>query len=118
MVEVITIAGPCAPPAGAAFTWTPEDIFAGFEVTFAATVMTGTEPLTYDWLITDLITSTSDITGTGQAFTYAFDVTGTYTVTLTVSNPCGAAVPIVNFVVVTPPVYSAYLPATLKATGP
>jgi PKD repeat protein len=114
---VTVLPPPCEPPAGVDFMWTPEEPLTGEAVVFEGTVMTGTEPFTFDWLITDAFTPTPDITGTGQTFTYTFDAAGVYTVTLTVTNECGTETATATITVMAP-VFKAYLPVILRATVP
>ena len=71
------------PVSGADFSWSPLNPAFGVDVTFQATVVGGSEPLTYDWTFGD------GGTGVGPVVTHAYAAAGDYVVTLTVSNDCG-----------------------------
>jgi PKD repeat protein len=72
----------CAPVTGTAFTWTPVTPTVGEEVTFTGTA-TGTPPLFFRWAFGD------GGTAAGATVVHTYAVTGTYTVTMTVTNGCG-----------------------------
>ncbi len=80
----ITVVSGCILPGGAGFTWTPITPTAGVTVDLAGTVLTGTAPLAWDWAFSD------GGTATGQNVSHVFAMAGSYVVTLTVSNGCGA----------------------------
>ena len=81
----LTVVPACDPLSGVDFTWTPLDPEVGTVITFTATA-SGTQPITFLWNFGDGITATSTIV------THAYDTSGTYTVTLTASNPCDLAI--------------------------
>ncbi len=98
-------------PAGVSFSW-PPGVIVGVETTFTASVSEGQAPFTFAWGFGDDGSSPS-----GNPVVHTFALTGTYPVTLTVSNACGTADPVVNHVTVFAPgeAHLAYLPLLLKA---
>ena len=82
-VQVIQVVPLCIPPSGADFSWTPVSPVAGEVVTFTGNVVTGTEPLTWEWDFGD------GGTGTGNPATHTYGAPGNYTVVMTVTNACG-----------------------------
>jgi hypothetical protein len=98
-------------PAGVSFSWPPGTIV-GVETTFTASVSGGQAPFTFAWRFGDDGSSTS-----GNPVVHTFTLTGTFPVTLTVSNACGMAEPVVNYVTAFAPdeAHLAYLPLLLKA---
>jgi len=65
------------------FDWSPEDPGPGENITFDASSSAG-EIVSYNWIFGD------NTTGTGENVTHAYQNTGNYTVTLTVSDNVGA----------------------------
>jgi len=98
-------------PAGVSFSWPPGTIV-GTETTFTASVSEGQAPFTFAWGFGDDGSSASN-----NPVAHTFTFTGTFPVTLTVSNACGTAEPVVKHVTVFAPgeVHLAYLPLLLKA---
>ena len=98
----------CIPPSGADFTWTPLTPTVGQSVTFTGTVVSGTEPLYWEWIFGD------GGTGTGNPITHTYNSTGTYGMGLWVTNACatgiGAVAKHIVTVVMRPAVYYVYLP--------
>ncbi len=80
-VDTTTVS--CTPPAGAAFTWSPAQPETGATVQFTGTVASGSSPLTYTWAFGD------GGDGQGKSVAHTYTQSGTYTVRLTVTNPCG-----------------------------
>jgi hypothetical protein len=105
----------CRSPGGVNFAWGPEPVYVGTATTFTATVDDGTSPLTYTWEFADGRGPLIDLVG---VVTHTFSLSGTLPVTLTVTNPCGAAAPMVHPVDVLPPGQEPdsflYLPLVLK----
>jgi hypothetical protein len=98
-------------PAGVSFGWPPGTIV-GVETTLTASVSEGQAPFTFAWEFGD-----DGSPASGNPVVHTFILTGTFPVTLTVSNACGTAEPVVNFVTVFAPGEAnlAYLPLLLKA---
>jgi subtilisin family serine protease/PKD repeat protein len=105
----------CQSPSGVDFGWSPQPVHVGVETTFTAAVGGGTPPLTYTWEFAD---GGSPLTGSSGLVTHTFGLSGTLPVTLSVTNPCGAAEPAVHPVDVLPsdekPDRFVYLPLVLK----
>lgn len=74
----------CVAPSGAGFSRTPSAPTILEPVTFTAARPAGTGPRTYSWDFGD------GATATGRTAHHTYIVPGDYTVTLTVSNECGA----------------------------
>jgi chitodextrinase len=83
-----------------------EMVVEGLDVTFTATV-SGTEPLSYLWTFGDGVTSTLPVV------THHYDDYGTYTVGLTVTNPCGGDGWVDELVLPRPPI-TIYLPVVTR----
>jgi PKD repeat protein len=83
--EAELVVAVCAPPAIAELT-SDRPVAVGETVQFTATV-TGSEPITYTWDFGGAGTG-SDLETANPTWTY--DDAGDYTVTLTVTNPCGS----------------------------
>jgi PKD repeat protein len=81
----VTCAPTCVEPAGVDFVYAPQEPFVHATVYFSASVVSGTAPFTYTWTFGD------GGAGSGLHISHAFDASGTMTVTLEVSNPCGTA---------------------------
>lgn len=99
-------------PDGVAFSWQPIPVYRDVETTFTATVGSGTEPFTYTWTWGD-----GGSAVVANPASYAFGLSGMIPVTLTVSNECGAARPLVRQVVVWEPgtqPYWTYVPLVLS----
>ncbi|MBN1954695.1 MAG: PKD domain-containing protein [Anaerolineae bacterium] len=108
---VLTVlAPPCEPITGADFIWLPLTPTVGSSVTFTATAMGGTPPITYTWDLGD------GLTDTGQMVTHVYTASGTYTVTMTAENPCSEANAfyLVTVVEPPPPVYTIFLPVVSR----
>jgi subtilisin family serine protease len=105
----------CQSPSGVDFGWSPQPVYVGVETTFTAAVGGGTPPLTYIW---DFADGGSPLTGSSDVVTHTFGLSGTLPVTLSVTNPCGAAEPAVHPVEVLSPGQKPdeflYLPLVLK----
>jgi len=112
LVPVIIHYATCWPVETADFSWTPVTPTVGQAVTFTATYAppTATTPITYTWSFGD------GNPGSGQVVTHTYDVTGTYTVFLTVTNECGLVTATHDLTVVAPPIqyYAIYLPLVFK----
>jgi PKD repeat protein len=74
----------CDPVFDTTFAWTPATPYVGQVITLSASVGGGTEPVTYSW---DLGDGSSD---SGMIITHVYGAAGTYAVTLTAENLCGA----------------------------
>ena len=74
----------CEPVFDTTFTWTPIAPSAGQVFTLTASIGGGSEPISYTWELGD---GTSD---SGMTITHVYGTAGTYTVTLTTENLCGA----------------------------
>ncbi len=101
---------PCEAISAAGLGWMPLTPTAGLPVTFTAVITGGTGPFTYTW-------DTGDGgSGSGQTFVYTYTTAGTYTVALTVTNPCSEVVvqKEVTIAEAAPPQYTIYLPLVLK----
>ncbi len=91
----------------AVMTWMPDTPLVGEQVVLTATATGGTPPITYSWDLGD------GTTAVGITVTHAYTASGSYTVTLTVSDGCSTAA-IEDVVVVTPATWSVYLPVVYK----
>jgi hypothetical protein len=101
---------PCA-PTGVEFGWTPRPVYVGAETTFGASVSEGQPPFTYTWAFGD-----DGSLGSGSPATHTFALSGTFAVSLTVSNACSTALPVVHPVLVFEPGggYLVYLPLVTR----
>ncbi|MGC9025467.1 MAG: PKD domain-containing protein, partial [Chloroflexia bacterium] len=81
-VQVVRISL-CVEPSGADFTFAPPTPLVGEVVTFTGTVVTGTEPLTWEWAFGD------GGVGSGNPAAHTYTAPGDYTVVMTVTNECG-----------------------------
>lgn len=97
-------------PAGASFSW-PPGTTAGEETAFTASVAEGQSPFTYTWGFGD-----DGTIAVGNPVSHTFELAGIFSVTLTVSNACGIAPPVVQAVTVVDvgDVHLVYLPLVLK----
>ena len=68
------------PPLTGSFNYQPSQVFPNTTVTFSATANNGNSPYNYSWAFGD------GTTGTGQQTTHKFSTTGTYNVTLTLTD--------------------------------
>jgi PKD repeat protein len=75
----------CTPPSNAGFTTNPITPQANEPITFTG-VATGSGPLTYDWNFGD------GATGSGNPIVHTYSTAGAYTVSMTVTGPCGSPV--------------------------
>lgn len=100
----------CQWPAGVSFSW-PPGTTVGEETAFTASVAEGQSPFTYTWGFGNDNTIT-----VGNPVSHTFELPGTFSVTLTVSNACGAAAPVIQAVTVVDveDVHLVYLPLVLK----
>jgi PKD repeat protein len=80
----VTVSDVCVPVTGPDFTWAPLTPTAGDSVTFTSSIAGGSLPIAYNWDFGD------GSTGTGANPEHTFASSGTYSVTLTVSN-CGGS---------------------------
>jgi PKD repeat protein len=80
----VTVSDVCVPVTGPDFTWAPLTPTAGDSVTFTSSVAGGSLPIAYNWDFGD------GSTGTDVNPEHTFASSGTYSVTLTVSN-CGGS---------------------------
>ncbi|HFD39155.1 MAG TPA: PKD domain-containing protein [Anaerolineae bacterium] len=99
----------CIPPAGADFTWLPAQSKTGETVRFTATITAGSPPLTYTWAFGD------GSHGQGESVAHTYAQSDTYTVRLTVTNPCGQAVAEETLTVTGEPLYGAALTPITRA---
>jgi len=72
----------CVSPWNPSFSYFPASPVAGAEVTFQGAVEAGNTPLTYTWTFGD------SGEGVGQVVKHTYAVSDTYTVVMTVDNPC------------------------------
>ncbi len=109
VTHTVTVVEPCTPVQEASFVWTPLTPTVGTAVTFAGQA-TGTLPITYSWDFGDGITTT------GATVFHTYTASGTYTVTLVVTNPCGQlTVGQTLTVVPAPTTWKIYLPLVLRS---
>jgi len=112
-VVTATFSLSCIPADGVNFAWTPLQPTVGEEVTFDATVLTGTVPFSYTWNFGD---RPDDVLGT-NSITHTFPLTNTarsYTVTLNVANACTVSgVEVEKAITIQPKVI--YLPLVMRA---
>jgi PKD repeat protein len=102
---------PCA-PTGVKFDWSPHPVYVGVTDTFNASVSAGQPPFTYTWTFGD-----DGSTATGNPVTHTFDLSGTFPVSLTVSNACSTTLPVVRPILVSEPgsAYLVCLPLVVRA---
>ncbi len=106
----VTLTVTCSGMTGADFSWSPPDPIVGSPVHFTASVAGGTAPFLYGWNLGD-----GSPPLTGQTVTHTFTATGTFTVTLAISDACGALL-VRHPIVVSEVIYPIYLP--LVQRGP
>jgi PKD repeat protein len=82
--DILTVTVNCVPLSGLDFTWDPASPTTTETVTFTGTVTGGSPPINYTWNWGD---GTPE--GTGNPAFHTFTVSGTYTVLMTATNPCG-----------------------------
>ena len=87
----------------------PSPVIVGDAISFTA-VVTGTGPFDYLWTFNETVTNTE------VSPMYTFEMTGTYTVTLTVISDWGVATDSIQVVVITPEtvISKVYLPVVRK----
>jgi hypothetical protein len=100
----------CIAPAGVQILG-PGQSNVGETAIFSATVTTGTLPFTYTWAFGD-----DGSVAMGRIVSHTFLLTGTFPVTLTVTNACGQSAPAVHTVTVFEPgaVHRIYLPLLMR----
>lgn len=86
IVDTITVLPACVPVTGTALAWEPITPTVREVVTFTAHA-SGTHPLTYTWTFSD---GSSEL---GPLVTHTYDLSGSYDVVLSATNPCGLASP-------------------------
>lgn len=101
----------CDAPSGVTFDWTPRPAHSGSMTVFTANVAGGDPPFTYTWEFADDGSAAAD-----NPVNHTFTLSGTFMVTVTVGNACGAAAPLTQTVEVLPagPVWRTYLPLVSK----
>jgi hypothetical protein len=105
----VTVTSVCDAVAGADFTFSPLVPLGNTPVQFAATVMTGTAPLTYSWQFG------TGASAQGAVVSYTYPNTRTfqvYTVTLTVANSCPSSMQVQKVVLVQP--HRVFLPVVAR----
>jgi PKD repeat protein len=87
-------------------------VYVGVTDTFNASVSAGQPPFTYTWTFGD-----DGSTATGNPVTHTFDLSGTFPVSLTVSNACSTTLPVVRPILVSEPgsAYLVCLPLVVRA---
>lgn len=100
----LTVVEECRPVTGTAFGWQPAFPLVGQPITLTATA-TGTLPITLTWNLGD-----GTLVHGPWSFTYAYALTGTYSVVLTTTNPCGQRAAQRSLAVGNRPRHSIYLP--------
>jgi len=99
----------CEPIIGANFTYAPIPIVVNRSTTFTGTA-TGSLPLTYTWDFGD-----GSAVQTGNPTAHTFGAAGSFTVTMTVANPCTASYAVIRAVTVNvAPAWTIYLPLVLR----
>lgn len=106
---VLTVTSACIPVSGASFVYSPASPDAGETITFTGNVAQGTLPITYTWNFGD------DSTGSGQMVAHTYTLSDTYTVVMTVTNPCPSQDAATQAVVVTGEPDIAVNPLALSA---
>ena len=89
-------------PLTASFTFSPTNPAIGDTVTFSGTASGGTPPYTYAWSFGD------GQKGTGASPTHAYAASGTFTVTMNVSDSAGHKVSVQNTLTVTPSLSASF----------
>jgi PKD repeat protein len=105
VTRTLTVVEGCNPVYGAGLAWTPITPTVGETVTFTGSAF-GTPPFTYTWDFSD------GDSASGNPITHTYAVSGSYMVTLTVTNACGSVQVVrpVTVVPVTPVLWRIYLP--------
>ncbi len=98
-------------PSGVHFDWQPKPLYRDVETTLTAMVGGGVAPFTYAWTFGD-----DGSTDVGTSVAHTFAESGTIPVTLSVTNDCGTAAPVIQLLVWEPGtvLYHAYLPLIVK----
>jgi len=101
---------PCE-PGGVDFTWAPLPVHVGEILTLTATVETGQPPFSFTWAFGD-----DGSLAAGNPVTHVFALSGTFPVSLTVSNACSTTPPLVHLILVSEPGTTrlVYLPLVLR----
>jgi hypothetical protein len=101
---------PCE-PGGVDFTWAPRPVHVGVTTTLTATVASGQPPFTFTWTFGD-----DGSLVAGNPVTHVFALSGTFPVSLTVSNACSTAAPLVHLILVSEPGTTklVYLPLVVR----
>ncbi|MGD9100357.1 MAG: PKD domain-containing protein, partial [Anaerolineae bacterium] len=103
----------CEPASDVDFAWGPQPVYVRARTTFTASVGGGALPLTYTWRFGD---DDSQVIEKSGVVSHTFGVSGVYSITLTVANPCGTAAPVTRQVSVGMPDlgYEVFLPILLR----
>jgi PKD repeat protein len=111
VANAVTVAAGCTPLTSADFTYVPLQPLIHSTVTFTATStpVSATQPITHAWNFGDGNT-TSQSTPT---VSHAYQITGTHTVTLTVSNACTIPGLTISHAITIQP-YRVYLPLIVR----
>ncbi len=103
---------PCEAITDVNFAWSPVTPTAGLMALFTATVGGGTPPIVYTW---DFGDGSGPVVVTTNTALHAYTAAGTYTVTLTVENPCSMlTVEHALVVEAVPPIHKIYLPLVFR----
>jgi len=85
------------PALAASFTYNPSQPISGQSVSFSGSAIGGVSPYTYSWSLGDGSTSTS------QSPSHTYPSSGSYTVTLSITDSLGTTVSVSHSVAVSPP---------------
>jgi PKD repeat protein len=107
VTHTVSVGAACDPLQDVDFSWTPLSPFVGDVITFTASAQ-GSEPITYNWTFGD------GSIGSGMETTHTYGESGTYKITLTVTNCAGLPVDVEYDIVIERSTWEIFLPFTTR----